>query len=426
MNKSEKAKNPLWTKNFTIITLGSVISMMGSALAGFAMSLLVLDYTGSTFLFALYNFIYLLPSVVMPLISGPFLDRFSRRKTIYTLDFLASAVYVILALILHTGYFNFAFLATGCFILGTLDSMYTVAYQSFYPLLIAEGNYSKAYSTASVLETMCALMVPVSALIYNKVGVVPLFLCNAVTYLIAAIMETKIDADEKYIQIQKESLAEINRDTSSFKGTVAQLYRDFKEGLSYLVGEKGLFAIACYFAVSSFAGGGSETILLPFFNGAYDNGEYIYMLVTGMMSAGRFIGGTIHYKVQIPTYAKFTIAMVVYVTISALESFYLYTPIWCMMIIGLIIGMLGVTSYNIRVSATQKYVPDEKKGRFNSVFMVINTVGMLIGQLVAGALAEIISPRLVISIYMIICIFAALIFIGGNKKHVSTIYNNQA
>lgn len=33
-------KRQLWTKDFTIITLGSVVSIFGNALAGFAMSLL--------------------------------------------------------------------------------------------------------------------------------------------------------------------------------------------------------------------------------------------------------------------------------------------------------------------------------------------------------------------------------------------------
>ena len=54
---NELSPNPLWTKDFTIITIGSVVSMLGSALSGFAMSLLVLDYTKSTFMFALYNVI---------------------------------------------------------------------------------------------------------------------------------------------------------------------------------------------------------------------------------------------------------------------------------------------------------------------------------------------------------------------------------
>ena len=41
---SEKTTRPkLWTRDFTIITAGSVISMFGNAMSGFAMSLMVLD-----------------------------------------------------------------------------------------------------------------------------------------------------------------------------------------------------------------------------------------------------------------------------------------------------------------------------------------------------------------------------------------------
>ena len=132
--------NKLWTRDFTIITLGSVVSMLGGQLSGFAMSLLVLDYTGSTFYFALYNITYFVPYVVMPLIAGPFLDRFSRKKTIYTLDFLTAGLCGLFALILHAGYLNFALLAGGTFLYGIIGSIYQVAYESFYPLLITPGN----------------------------------------------------------------------------------------------------------------------------------------------------------------------------------------------------------------------------------------------------------------------------------------------
>ena len=39
-------RQPLWTRNFTILTLGTVVSMLGNAISGFALSLLILDYTG--------------------------------------------------------------------------------------------------------------------------------------------------------------------------------------------------------------------------------------------------------------------------------------------------------------------------------------------------------------------------------------------
>ena len=46
-NTEKKSQASLWTRDFTIITVGSVISMFGNALAGFAISLFVLDYTES-------------------------------------------------------------------------------------------------------------------------------------------------------------------------------------------------------------------------------------------------------------------------------------------------------------------------------------------------------------------------------------------
>ena len=35
--------SPLWTRDFTIITLGSVVSMLGNSMSGFALSLLVIQ-----------------------------------------------------------------------------------------------------------------------------------------------------------------------------------------------------------------------------------------------------------------------------------------------------------------------------------------------------------------------------------------------
>ncbi|MEG1809855.1 MAG: MFS transporter, partial [Oscillospiraceae bacterium] len=58
----------LWTKDFTIITLGTVVSMLGNAISGFAIGLLVLDYSGSVFLYTLFLVAYNLPKIVMPII----------------------------------------------------------------------------------------------------------------------------------------------------------------------------------------------------------------------------------------------------------------------------------------------------------------------------------------------------------------------
>ena len=416
MNENGNTPRPLWTRDFTIITLGSVVSMLGNALSGFAMSLMVLDISKSTLLYAIYIAMYTLPQLFMPIVSGAILDRFSRKKTIYSLDFLSAFLYALMAAILATGWFSFPFFAVYCFLLGSIQSTYMVAYESFYPLLISEGNFQKAYSIASVLETFSAVMVPVSAFLYRKIGLSPLLAINALCFLIAAIMETQIRADEQYLVTQRETR---DHDLKASK----QMLRDIREGFAYLRSEKGLLAIALYFAFSAITGGVSTVIVLPWFKSVYENGEYLYMLVWGMALLGRAIGGMVHYRVNIPPKYRYRTALAVYIVISVLEGVYLFTPIPVMMALCFIVGIGGITSYTIRISATQSYVPDERKGRFNGAFNMISTAGALLGEVLAGGLTLLLPERIVLLGAMLLCAMAAIVFIGGGREHVAYIYN---
>ena len=415
---SVQQKQPLWTKDFTIITLGSAVSMVGNAMCGFAMSLLVLDYTASTFLYAVYLSVYTLPQIIVPIFSGAVLDRCSRKKTIYTLDFISAGLYTIAAIILSTGWFNFPILAAFCFLIGTINSVYTVAYQSFYPLLITEGNYSKAYSVSSFLETVSMIMIPVATFVYNLMGASSMFADNAVSFLIAAILETQITAKEDYIELQQTTRME----SGTFR---TQVLADLKEGLSYLKNEKGLRAITYYFTLVSLGYGASTVISLPYFNDTFPNGEYVYIMVWGMSVIGRGVGSMIHYRFKFPAKHKYNIAILVYIVSAAAEGVYLYLDVPVMMILFFIVGVLGVTSYTIRISATQNYVPDEKKGRFNGAFNMLNTAGSLIGELLAGILTLTFAPRTVLAGFMILNAVCAIVMIGGNKKAVSDVYNRE-
>lgn len=406
----------LWTRDFTIITAGSVVSMFGNAMSGFAMSLMVLDYTQSTLLYAVYLAVFTIPQIIMPIVSGAILDRFSRRRTIYTLDFVSSVLYMFASYILARGWFSFPIFAVYVFLIGSIHSIYLVAYQSFYPLLITKGNYARAYSISSVLETFSAVMVPAATFAYKRVGISPLLAVNAVCFFIAAVMETRIaDGYEKYIDLQKST------EDAEHKGRM--MLRDIREGFAYLRNDRGLMAIAMYFTFSALTYGATSVLTLPWFRARYNNGEYVFMLVSGMAMVGRAIGGALHYRIRIPKERKFQIALFVYIVTDILEGVYLYMSAPVGALLCFLSGILGVTSYTIRVSATQAYVPDEKKGRFNGAFNMLNTCGSLIGELTAGWLALYLSSRGVIAGYMFLGMIAAVAIIGGSRKEVAAIYN---
>ncbi len=418
MEDNRRQTASLWTRDFTIITVGTVISMFGNAIGGFAMSLMVLDISKSTLLYAVYLAMFTIPQLIMPLFSGAILDRYSRKRTIYTLDFASAALHILMAGVLATGWFSFPVFALFCFLIGSIESIYMVAYDSFYPLLITEGNYQKAYSIQSILETLSAVMVPVSAFLYKGIGIAPLLAANAVCFFAAAVMETRIGADEEYIETQKLTALE-------GAGRTRQMLADMKEGFRYLMGEKGLLAVTIYFTVIFITGGMENVITLPYFKNTFNNGEYIYMLVWGCAVAGRTIGGGIHYKTKIPAAKRYVLALGLYIFNSLAEGFYLFCPVPLMMALLFMVGIGGVTTYTIRISATQSYVPDEKKGRFNGVFNMMSMLGALLGEAIAGLASEAVPERTIIMIAMIIQAALAVIIIGGNKAAISEIYNRE-
>ena len=402
---------PLWTRNFTILTLGTVVSMLGNAVSGFAIGLVVLDYTGSVLLYAVFIVAYNLPKIIMPSLAGPYIDRFSRVKVIYTLDFVSAALYLAIYAALTCGLFNYGLLLVLCVVIGSIDSMYLVAYDSLYPTLISEGNFSKAYSVSSMIYPLSAIMVPVAAWCYEHIGLEPLFLFNAATFVCAALFETRIKADETHL-LARPKIYNLHR-----------YAQDFKEGISYLKKEKGLLFITAYFVANMFIFSGTGTLVLPYFKTTQGLGVSIYTYVMLFSVLGRMLGGFVHYHHKFPTHLKFAIAFFVYIAISLIDAFYLFLPVGLMMALMLTSGVLSVTSYNIRISSTQNHVPNDMRGRFNGTFQMLTTLGAILGPLVAGVLGDLLPMRNVICGFGLMGAVCAIAIMLPGREHVRQIYN---
>ena len=409
----ETVKNKLWTRDFTILTLGTVVSMLGNAVAGFAIGLLVLDKTDSVMLYALFMICYSLPRIVLPMVAGPYLDRFSRKRVLYSLDFLSSALYAVFFVLLLKGYFNYTAYLLISMLMGAIDSVYSVAYDSFYPTLITEGNYTRAYSVSSLIYPLSnAIMVPIAGICYKTIGLAPLFLFNAVTFLVAAIAETQIKAIETHI------------DNAIEKFNGSRFVQDLKDGFAYLKRERGLNAVTWFFFVMMFASSICMTLALPYFKSLTGvDGVMQYTFVMGANTIGRLIGGGVHYFFKYPAEKKYNIALFVYIVISFIDGAYLFFPFWAMLLFMLFEGMLGVTSYNIRISSTQNYLPDEMRGRFNGLFQMLTILGTISGQLIAGAIGDLFDIRWVVVASMTLTVLAVFVIIVPNGEHVKKIYN---
>lgn len=401
-------KPRLWTRDFTIITLGTVVSMLGNAVSGFAISLLVLDYTGSVFLYTLYMVVYSLPRIIMPLVAGPYLDIYSRKRAICTLDFISAGLYLGIYLLLDAGFFSYAPFLGLCFFIGCIDSTYEVAYESLYPTLIPEGCFTRAYSVSSLIYPFSVVMIPVATFVYERFGLEPLFAFNAATFFVAACFETRIKGGDTHLKTSHGSLAQ-----------------EFREGLAYLKSEPGLMIITGYFFFSMFTGSGANALWLPYFKGLPGNGLGIYVWVMAAGVIGRLVGGLVHYCIHYNVKYKFAIALTVYICVCFFEGGFVFMPVPIMLAMCFASGFMAVNSYNIRISATQSYVPDACRARFNGVFLMFTTSGSILGQLAAGALGEFLPLRAVIAGLQVVSLASVFAIMYSGRDKVKPIYNRE-
>ena len=96
-----------------------------------------------------------------------------------------------------------------------------------------------------------------------------------------------------------------------------------------------------------------------------------------------------------------------------------------MMVLCFLVGIGGVTTYTIRISAMQSYVPDERKGRVTGAFNMLVMLGAFLGEAIGGLASEFIGERMIIMIAMLIQAVLAVIIIGGNREPISAIYNRE-
>ena len=187
----------LWTKNYTLFIIATIMGSVGAVASGFALSFLVFDETGSTLASAIILAIQLVPVFLVPLVAAPIMDRFPRKPFLVAGDAVNGLLYAVAGLTLiffdfhYVGYLLFSLLIST---LGTFDGM---AYNALYPNLIPEGCEQKGFAVSGTLYPMVTvIMTPVAAILYEKVGVGMILLLQGVLSIAAAITESFVKVEE--------------------------------------------------------------------------------------------------------------------------------------------------------------------------------------------------------------------------------------
>jgi MFS family permease len=85
------------------------------------MSLMVFDETGSTLLSALLFIAGMIPSVVLPILIAPLIDRYPKKRIIVGLDYLMGILFLFIAYVVSITGFKYSLYLFFSLITGIID-----------------------------------------------------------------------------------------------------------------------------------------------------------------------------------------------------------------------------------------------------------------------------------------------------------------
>lgn len=406
-------KNNLWTRDFTLITVATIMGAAGAIAGNFALSFLVYDETGSTLASALIIAINFVPGFVVPLVASPFMDALPRKPFLVAGDAVNGVLYLLMGLYLNSRGFTYTLYLLFSLLLSSLSAFDQLAYNSLFPKLIPPGCMDKGYAVSSmVYPVMQVVMAPVAALLMDLIGVGNILLLQGGLSIAAALTESRIRTEEERRAYSRFSL----------RGYFA----DLKEAADYLRQERGMLNIFAYMAVTNGVASGYAPIFVAFFSSTPGLSATMYSLFAVAEFAGRTLGGVLRYATKMPKDRRFGFAFAVYQVYETMDMLLLWLPYPLMLANRAIAGFLGINSATLRLAAVQSTLPDRLRARVNAFESVLYSAAFSVLSLAVGALGEVMDLRLCVTL----CAFASLIIcwmtIWRRRREIRAMYENAA
>lgn len=408
-NKDSNAPR-LWTSDFNILIGGSFISLAGSFVISIALGLLVLDITGSSLYYSILLAISNAAGVVVPILTASLMDRVSKRKMIYLLDFGTAGLLLIMLLVYEIGLMEGPTILVYTALLGIFSNVYKVVYHSLFPQIVDKRLYNKAYSVESLVTTFAETGNLIGVACYTAFGIRSVLLVSAACYFIAACFEIKIKYDDP------------NRVKVKASEGLKHYVRDIKECWSFLKNSKGLLALTLLGFFTFYADGALYTIALPHFKFTHANGEYYYMLIMAFLSTGQFWGSTINYKLHINPKKRFAFYFICLTVQYIAAATFLNSPWYISIAQMFIFGILSIITYSTKAAVVYATLPNEMYTRYSGFNQAITMLGYLLGTLVGGAFTEFYPAPVVMGLLAAVIIVICLVFCFCCRKSMKPMF----
>lgn len=240
-------------RNFLIIAIGQLISLLGSGLTNFAIALWVLLHTGSVTQFGMLLLIVTLPGFFVTPFAGASADRWNRRWIMILSDTGAALSTLVIAVMFVIGNPSIWLIAGALGISSICGAFRFPAYLAAVPLLVPKAQLGRANGVIQLGQGLGKILAPMLAgVLLLSIGIQGIIFIDFGSFVVAVVMLL-------FVKIPSPpALSGV-----SAKPKKASLLKEAIVGWTYIRTRPGLLALLLFFTFTAFLMSMAEVLIPP-------------------------------------------------------------------------------------------------------------------------------------------------------------------
>lgn len=262
-------------QKFIIIWIGQTISIIGSQMSAFALTIWAWEMTNQVTTLAWFGFFTKIPAILITLFAGVIVDRYNRKFLMVVGDGVTGLSTIAILLLYFTNNLQIWHLYVIFAISGIFEQLQELAYATTVSLMVPKQHYSRASSIGFLASYGSNIIAPALAgTIYYIIGLNGILTIDIATFVIAIATVLSIPIPQPNI-------------TESASNNRFNILQDMSFGFRYITAHPSLLAMLLLTSLFWFAHDFGDSLYSPMILARTGNDAK----VLGIVSAAAGIGG---------------------------------------------------------------------------------------------------------------------------------------
>lgn len=266
---------------FLVVWIGQVVSLVGTGVTRFALTIWAWQVTGTATALALVGFFSFTPAILISPIAGALIDRWDRRRAMILSDLAAVISTLVVLFLFSTGQLEVWHLYITGAVTGFFGAFQFPAYSATVTLMVAKEQYGRASGLLSMAQFGSNIIAPIiAALALPIIGIRGILMIDVITFCIALFSLL-------FVIFPRPLISEVG---ATSRGS---LWAESFFGFQYIRARPSLFGLQLIFFTLNLVINFAVTLFSPMILARSGNDSDVLGLVQSTLGAGGLVGSII-------------------------------------------------------------------------------------------------------------------------------------